>query len=448
MIDAFSNWNWFNDGWIIGVGVLCGVTCALLGNFLVLRKMSMMGDAISHAVLPGLAVAFLISGSRASWPMFVGAALVGVLTALLTEWVRGHGKVDEGASMGVVFTALFALGLVLIVQAADAVDLDPGCVLYGAMEFTPLDTVEFLGLDVPRVAVTLGAVLLLNLVFVVGFYKELKLSSFDPNLATTLGVNAKLMHYALMTLVAVTAVASFEAVGNILVVAVLIVPPAAAYLLTDRLPVMIALSVALAVAGAILGHLGAIAVPAAFGYGSVNSAGAMAVALGVLLALAALCGPRHGVLSKAWHRRALALRIAREDVLATLYRLEEAAAGPASAGVGQVRGVAALSPLRRRRVLSRLTGRGLVRRDGDALTLTDAGRRRARAVVRSHRLWESYLDRNTALPGDHLHLAAERLEHATDATMTRQLDAEAGRPAVDPHGRPIPPGSGASADHH
>ena len=445
MLDALRTWDWFIDGWIVGVGALCGVACALLGCFLVLRKMSMMGDAISHAVLPGLAVAFLISGSRASWPMFAGAAVVGVLTAVLTEWIRGSGKVDEGASMGVVFTALFALGLVLIVRGADTVDLDAGCVLYGAMEFTPLDTVSVLGLVVPRVAVTLGVVALLNLLFVVGLYKELKLSSFDPSLATTLGVSARLMHYALMTLVAVTAVASFEAVGNILVVAVLIVPAAAAYLLTDRLWVMLVLSVSVAVAGAILGHVGAITVPAAFGYASVSSAGGMAVALGVLLAFAALLGPRHGILSKFAGRLALSLRIAREDVLAALYRLEESGGAAVPTTLARAGNVSHLSSTRRSLVLSRLSRAGLIQRADDEISLTDAGRDRARELVRSHRLWESYLDGNTDLRRDHLHLSAERLEHATDGAMQATLDAEAGRPVADPHGRAIPPGSSPPA---
>ncbi len=133
--DSLRHFEWSLDGWIIVAGVLCAVASALLGPFLVLRRMSMMGDAISHAVLP-LAVAFILTDSRASLPMFVGAAVVGVLTAVFTEWVRGFGKVDEGASMGVVFTVLFAIGLVMVVQAADSVDLDPGCVLYGAIEMT------------------------------------------------------------------------------------------------------------------------------------------------------------------------------------------------------------------------------------------------------------------------------------------------------------------------
>src|SRR5688500_9678469 len=193
-----QSWNWQLDGWIVAAAVLCAMACALLGNFLVLRKMSMMGDAISHAVLPGLAVAFLVTNSRESTPMFVGAAIVGVLTALFTQWVNRFGKVEESASMGVVFTSLFAIGLILIVRAADHVDLDPGCVLYGAIATVPLDVRSVFGVQVPRAVVTLAIVCAANFLFVLLFYKELKLSSFDPELATTLGVNATLMHYLLM----------------------------------------------------------------------------------------------------------------------------------------------------------------------------------------------------------------------------------------------------------
>ncbi|MCG8324966.1 MAG: metal ABC transporter permease [Thiotrichales bacterium] len=305
---ALTGWSWTLDGWIVAVGVLCAMACALPGCFLVLRRMSMMGDAISHAVLPGLAAAFIISGELTSVPMFIGAVIAGLLTALFTEWLHGYGRVDEGASMGVVFTGLFAVGLVMIARAADNVHLDADCVLYGAIEFTPLDLVTLGGVAVPRVGLTLSAVLLVNLLFVVALFKEFKISAFDPALATTLGVNARFMHYLLMILTAITAVAAFEAVGSILVVALLIAPPAAAYLLTDRLPVMIGLSLVIGASAAVLGHIGALTVPAAFGYGSTSTAGMIAVFAGLLLALAALFGPRHGALTNAWRQRRLRRR--------------------------------------------------------------------------------------------------------------------------------------------
>lgn len=434
MTGAFQNWSWELDGWILVIGVLCAMACALPGNFLVLRKMSMMGDAISHAVLPGLAVAFFLSDSRASVPMFAGAVIAGMLTAFFTEWIRGYGKVDEGASMGVVFTALFAIGLVLIVQAADHVDLDPGCVLYGAIELTPLDTVRMGMWEVPRVAVTLACVLGLNAVFISVFYKELKVSSFDPALATSLGIPARAMHYALMTVVAVTAVAAFEAVGNILVVAVMIVPAAAASMLTDRLPVMIGWSLAMAALGAVAGHLGAISVPAAFGYGSVSTAGSIAVALGVLFGLAVLLGPRHGLLSRAGHQIALSWRIASEDILAMLYRLEERTVDSSTLAEAML-----LPRLRGWLLVRWLVHAGFVRRSGDGVALTEKGRHRGRDLVRSHRLWETYLARYAALRADHLHLSAERLEHATGRKIQAGLVERTDSPERDPQGKRIPP---------
>ena len=293
---------WYNiDTWIVIIGMLAAGACALVGNFLVLRRMSMMGDAISHAVLPGLAIAFLVTGARASVTMFVGAAIVGVLTAVFTQWISRFGNVDRGASMGIVFTTLFAVGLLLIVQAADQVDLDPGCVLYGAIELTPLDVVwrpELLGaaLEVPRAALVLAGVLLVNFLFVLIFFKELRISSFDPELATTMGINANLMHYLLMTLVAITTVAAFEAVGSIIVIAMLIVPAAAAHLLTDRLGVMVLLSFLLALLSAVLGHLSALVVPGWLGFESTSTSGMMAVMAGMIFTAVLFLAPRHGIL--------------------------------------------------------------------------------------------------------------------------------------------------------
>ncbi|MEO0509508.1 MAG: metal ABC transporter permease [Verrucomicrobiota bacterium] len=289
------------DTWIVVIGVLASVSCALLGNFLVLRKMSMMGDAISHAVLPGLAIAFLFTGARTSFSMFVGAAIVGLLTAVFTHWISRFGNVDQGASMGIVFTTLFAFGLLLIVQAADHVDLDPGCVLYGAIELTPLDVVWrpevfSLSLGVPRAALVLGGVLLLNTSFVLLFFKELRISSFDPELATTTGINANLMHYLLMIFVAITTVAAFEVVGSIIVIAMLIVPAAAAHLLTDRLGVMVVISAILGALAAIFGHLSALLVPGWFGYESTSTSGMTAVVAGLIFTAVLFCAPRHGVL--------------------------------------------------------------------------------------------------------------------------------------------------------
>lgn len=436
-----SGWNWSIDGWIILVGLLSACSCALLGNYLVLRKLSLMGDAISHAVLPGLAIAFILSGSRASFPMFLGAVVVGALTALLTQVITEHGKVEHGAAMGVVFSVLFAVGLVLIRQATDHVDLDPGCVLYGNIVQIPLDAI---GESVPPAVWNLGIVLVLNVLFVSLFYKELRISAFDPDLATTLGINASVMHYALMIMVAVTTVANFEAVGSILVIAMLIVPGAAAHLLSDRMGAMILISAAIAASSAIFGHVLATFGPAWFGVETTaNTAAMIAVTAGGFFLAAVLFAPQHGVIARLYHRCALAMQIARQDVLGLLYRSREwRGEGAGSLFRGDVLAAIGDSWLTRMALRS-LTRRGeVVQQGGDQgnirLLLSDAGYREAATLIGSHRLWEAYLAKHFHLAPDHLHAPAERMEHFITPELQEELRAQLTDPALDPHGKPIP----------
>jgi manganese/zinc/iron transport system permease protein len=276
-------WSWI-DAQIILVGALVGAACALPGALLMLRRMSMMGDALSHAVLPGLAIAFIVTGSRDSLTMLAGAAAIGLLTAVLIETLHRHGQVDSGAAMGVVFTVLFAIGLVLMRFGANAVDLDPNCVLYGAIEYTPLHTVPVFGFPIPRAAILAATALAINALCILLLYKEFKISAFDPALATAVGISARRMHYLLMAMTALTSVAAFESVGSILVIAMLVVPAATASLLTHRFGFLLIQSVVLAVISAALGHFLAVAGPGWFGARDVDTstAGMTAVATGLL----------------------------------------------------------------------------------------------------------------------------------------------------------------------
>ncbi len=455
--------NWTSlDSWIVVIGVVCAMSCALLGNFLLLRRMSMMGDAISHAVLPGLAGGFMLMVSlqsseglgglvpgisellqgvdpRHPLVMLIGAVIVGVLTALFTEWVHGFGKVDHGAAMGVVFTTLFAVGLLLLKQVAEKVDLDPGCVLYGAIEYAPLDRWQVSGFEAPRALFIVSGSLIINIIFVILFFKELRISSFDPGLATTVGINARLMHYLLMTLVAVTTVASFETIGSILVIAMLIVPAAGAHLLTERLLPMILVSLVFAAASAGLGHVGAITLPPLIGFDDTSTAGMMALAAGVLFFFAMLLAPRHGVISKAVHRAILSARILREDVLGLLYRMEERGEKmPASEARGFVMQSLSVRSIAAARALRWLERRGLTQREAEFLALTDSGRQESRDLVRSHRLWESYMVEEMGLRPDHVHGTAMELEHITDRHMQEKLARGIEEKGADPHGREIP----------
>ncbi|MEL7237799.1 MAG: iron chelate uptake ABC transporter family permease subunit [Planctomycetota bacterium] len=426
------NWQPY-DTWIVVVSVLAAVNCALLGNFLLLRKLSMMGDAISHAVLPGLAMALWISGTVEPVSMLIGAAVVGVLTSLLVQSVSRGGKVDEGASMGVVFTSLFAIGLVMIRQIADTqhIDLDPDCVLFGQLAQAPLHTSNVFGWVVPRAAVVLGVMLILNTLFVGALFKELRITAFDPQLADTLGIKSGVMHYATMTLVAMTSVAAFESVGSILVVALLVAPPAAASLVANRLSTLVLLSVLLAIACGVLGHVLSTTVPEMIAPSlQTNGAGMTAVVAGLIFLAIMLLEPRRGVAARQVRRWKLALRIAEEDWLAHLWRQEEggrsrdAAAAPAGGVIGR---------LARRR----LQDTGRIRWSNDGPRLTDQGRRIARKLLRSHRLWERFMTQKVGIAPDHTHRTAESLEHVTDDAMREALATQAGGD-VDPHGREIP----------
>ncbi len=415
------------DWWVMLTAVLCALPCSVLGCFLVLRRMSLLGDAITHAILPGIVLAFVLTGSRGVSPMLAGAAAAGILTALLSGAINRWGKVDEGASLGLVFSTMFALGVVMLGWVPRTMDLDPGCVLYGIIEGVPFDTTLVLGFAVPKAALTLGIVTIAVLALVIVFFKELRIVCFDPQLATTLGISAAVVHYALLGSVATTAVASFEAVGSILVITMLVAPAATAQMLTDKLGTMVVVAAIVGILDAIVGHLLAVMLNS-------SVAGMMSVAAGIIFVTVALASPRHGVIGKIARRALLRLRIAEEDVLGTLYRNSEA---------DQRLTITQSASLRTRRRLVklavwRLTRAGQISNSDGRLHLTEKGLVSARSVVRSHRLWEAFLAKHSSLPLDHLHDPSERVEHFITAPLQEELAREAGE-CADPHGKAIPP---------
>ncbi len=242
--------------WIILTGALVAVSCSLLGSFLILRKMSMVGDAISHSVLPGIVIAYFIAGSMQSIWMLVGAGILGVITTFLIEFFHQKGKLQTDASIGVTFTWLFALGVILVSYYAGNAHIDQDCILHGEIAYVPLDLVYMAaGTSIaPKAILILGSVFLLIIVFIVLFYKELLITTFDPGYAKAIGMSISRWHYLLMGLVSLTTVASFESVGAILVVAFLIAPAASAYLITRDLKQMLLLGVCFGVLSSIGGY--------------------------------------------------------------------------------------------------------------------------------------------------------------------------------------------------
>lgn len=285
--------------WIILTGSLVASACGIVGCFLVLRKMAMIGDAISHSVLPGIVIAFLISGSRDSLFMLLGASVVGLVTVFLIQLFQQHG-VQSDASIGVVFTALFAIGIVLISLYTRNIDLDLDCVLYGEIAYVPWNTLEISGVDIgPKAVWGIGIALLLIIALIGSFYKQFKICSFDPALAAALGIPVVFFHYLMMGLVSVTTVASFESVGAILVVGMLVVPPATAYLLTEKLSRMILYSIVIGCLSSVGGYYIAYLLDASI-------AGCMICVAGGIFIVVVLLSPSHGVVWRKLRQRRLA----------------------------------------------------------------------------------------------------------------------------------------------
>ena len=408
---------------------LVNVACALVGCYLLLRKMSMMGDALSHAVLPGLVLAFLFSESLSIVPLFLGAVVAGLLTTWLTQTLHQIGGLATDASMGVVFTTLFAIGVILIKVYASDVHFDVACVYEGSLLEMTVMTIDVAGLAIPREVNVISPILLLNLGLILLLWKELKLSTFDAGLATSMGFSATFLHYLLMTLVALTAVASFRIVGSILVVAMLIIPAATAQLLVKRLASLLVLACLLGIAVAAIGAVLSVGL-------DVSPTGMMAVVAGGMYAMAVFFSPTSGVVANLRFQFQTAQRILREDLLAMLYRVDELQ--PESPLTPHDALAAIGGGWRARRALRGLVQQQLVNWQATALTLTDQGKQQASQLVRTHRLWETSLVEELGLAIDHVHEPAHRIEHFIDESIREQLEEQLPQTSEDPHGREIP----------
>ncbi|MBD0291123.1 MAG: metal ABC transporter permease [Thermoleophilia bacterium] len=360
---------------IQAIAAVAAAACALPGVFLVLRRMALVSDAISHSILLGIVLAFFLVPDLTSPALVAGAALIGIFTVTLVELVRRTGLVREDAAIGLVFPALFSLGVILVSRFADSVHLDTDAVLLGELAFAPFDRLVLFGYDVgPQALYLLSVLLAVNAVAIAVFYKELKLATFDPALAVALGFAPGAVHYGLMTLVSATAVGAFNAVGSILLVALMIAPPAAAYLWTDRLLAMLGLAVAIGVAAAIAGYWTAHALDASI-------AGSMAAATGALFALSWLLAPDRGLVASA--RRRARQRWNFPQAMLAIHLLNHEGR-PEAAEESRVDGLhehLRWEPEFAHQVVARALARGLVTRTDGRIALTERGRAAARDAV-------------------------------------------------------------------
>jgi ABC-type Mn2+/Zn2+ transport system permease subunit/Mn-dependent DtxR family transcriptional regulator len=395
--------------------MLVGVACGVLGCFVVLRRMALIGDALSHAVLPGVVIALLVTGSTGIGPLLIGALAAGLGTALLIALVSRISRTKEDSAIGIVFTALFSLGVILISGLPRGVHFDLKCFLFGDPLAVGSDDLLLMTLVAPLV-VALIALL----------YHPLRLVSFDPIVAATMGLNVAAFHYLLMGLLSATVVAGLKTTGVILVVAMVITPASAAYQLCNRLWPMLVLA-------GLFGALSALAGMSLAFITNSPSGPAMVIVATFFFTAAMIASPSHGLAVRWLKRRRMRRHIETEDLLKAAFHLTEHQRDPSPAALASA---TRLSSARISSLLGELRTQGLLH-SGPAVRLTEDGRRRALEMVRAHRLWESYLADQAGLEAHQVHEVAERLEHVHD--LADEIDATLGNPATDPHGEAIPP---------
>jgi len=378
--------------------------------------MSLIGDALAHAVLPGVVVSFMVAG-KSEVALFIGAVVSGILTVLLIGFVNRNSKIKEDTSIGIIFTGAFALGILLVSQLKQ-VHIDLSSYLFGDV------------LGVSTGDITLSMIIMVVIIFcIVLFYKQLLLTSFDPTMAMTIGISTTLVHYMLMTLLSMSIVAGLQSVGVILIIAMLITPPATAYLLSNNLKKILLLSAMFGTISAITG----LYLSYHFNFASGASIVLVAVAL---FMLAFLFSPKEGVVTKLIRRRSASKMVLIEDVIKLSYRFKDEPGKTEL--VDKIANELGISNGRVEATIKTLIGKALMLRTNGTYNLTDEGVKYALRLVRTHRLWETYITNKNVVDIEHIHPEAEKVEHVLTEDMVDELDEELGFPEKDPHGSEIP----------
>lgn len=397
---------------------LVGIMCGIIGSFIVLRNMSLIGDALAHAILPGIFVAFVLIG-YSTIGFFLGSVIAGLLTAVAITWIQHNVKTKNDAAIGIVFTAMFSIGVIGIskVSSGDGVHLDLKDFLFGTV----------LGISNEDIYLTL-AITIYAIVSIIIFYRYLFITTFQPTIAQTMGISVKMIHYFLMLLLSFAVVSSLRAVGVILVVAMLITPASTALLLSDKLKTVVILSGFIGFLSAVLGLILAIVLG-----GGIAPGPTMCVTATLLYFLAVVFAPKKGLLTKYILRRKQKSKIEQEDIIKHLIKNRE--------GRTTIDGLAnalQLSIGTIKKHVGKLSVDGVVNKSGDQLILSIKGNESGSSLVRAHRLWETYLVDEVGLSEGQIHPEAEKYEHLLTEDVLDEVDAALGYPTKDPHGSPIP----------
>ncbi len=395
------------------VGVMCGV----LGTFLVLKNMSLIGDALSHAILPGVFVAFIVIGGISTAGFFIGCTIAGLIAALSIAWIQQNIPTKSDAAIGIIFTAMFSIGVIgisYLSRLEGGVHIDMQDFLFGSV----------LGISDEDMYLTFG-IMCYTILSVVLFYRYLFITTFQATIAKTMGIPAEALHYFIMLLLSLVVVSSLAAVGVILVVAMLVTPAATALLLSNKLKVVILLS---AVIGMIASFLGMV-VAVVFDFPPGPS---ICVSATAIYFIAVLFSPENGLIFKGIRNYKEANRIEREDIVKYLLKNK----GSNIQNIGAFLGI---TSRKMKSLVNDLKSSGLVSGTYNNLVLSDSGITQANELVRAHRLWETYQVEAMGVAPDKIHLYAENMEHHLSKDILSEIEEKLGYPTEDPHGSPIPP---------
>lgn len=497
--------------------IITSLACAVLGVFLVLRRLSMVSDAISHSVLLGIVIGYFVTKDIGSVFLIIGASLFGVLTTFCIELLIKSKRVTEDASVGIIFPLFFSVAVILITRYARNVHLDTEVVLIGEIILAPLHRINFLGLSLPKALVQMSFVLLINIVFITVFFRKLKISSFDPVYATVAGIAGAVLHYSFMALVSFTAVSAFESVGAILAIAFFISPAASAYLISKDLKITILLACVYAVFNSFIGYFLAVKF-------NVSMSGMCAVVSGITFLITMTVYPggiftrmiryinnrnrfsrellilhidnhsgkqealgelgystirqhigwsdrklkyvldrliKKGYVYRAKERGVYSLTetgkklsdeiklhyglmagendmakidTGRDDYILAIYELIEKEENATNKKIADILGIKAASVSE---MLKKLVEEGDVYTENKSICLTESGKKRARALLTKHRLWELFLVEYLGYSWKNVHEDAKALEYVTSNGLKDRLNEFLNKPKHCPHGNEI-----------
>lgn len=398
---------------------LVGMMCGVIGSFMVLRNMSLIGDALSHAILPGIFVAFLLVG-YSSIGFFVGTLLAAILSAVAITWIQENVNTKNDAAIGIIFTFMFSLGVIGIsfLNNQQGVHLDLKDFLFGTI----------LGVSDEDLFIT-GIITVYSIVSIIIFYRHLFITTFQPTMAQTMGISVKMIHYFLMLLLSFAVVTALRTVGIILVVAMLITPGATALLLTDKLKKVLFLAGLFGLLSAIIGLVTAIML-------NTTPGPAMCVIATLFYFLAVFLSPSKGLLFKLIRKRSQNAQIEKEDIIKYIFKMPQ----EQNVALSTISQDINMSKNKLLKHIKSLQNEGLLLTItlNQRPQLTAKGEIAAEKLVRAHRLWETFLVKKVGLNDTDIHEDAEKYEHLLSPEILDQLDAKLGFPTIDPHGSPIP----------